>query len=160
MIIRAQYSPCDQEERRSPDYLLCVRVTRGVLASHLTAVIPPRCLPMGCTLVSHRSKEETHTGLEGNRDSQQGLLTVNLLSTTSGGGRVESSLILHCAVRVGASALVILYINYHGLCYNSSVLINAFFFSESIKAKLFGAKNLSQLLSSQEHFCGFANPVG
>lgn len=70
------------------------------------------------------------------------------------------SLILRGAVGMEASALVILYINYHGLCYNFSVLINAFFFPESIKAKLFGAKNLSQLLSSQEHFCGFANPVG
>lgn len=46
----------------------------------------------------------------------------------------------------------------YGLCYNFSVLINTF--SESIKAELFGAKNLCQQLSSLGHFCGFANPVG
>lgn len=109
----------------------------------------------------HGSKEETHTGLERSQGSQQGLLAVNLLSTTSGDGRVESCLpsSTASAVWVGASALVILCIDYHGLCYNFSVLINAFF-PESIKAKLFGAKNLHQQLSSQGHFCGFANPMG
>lgn len=158
--IRAQYSPCDQEERRSPDYLSCVRVTCGT------------CLSRDYSNSSQMPACEVHLGLpplqRGNTHRVGGKPR---FPTRSFDGelafhdkwRRESgilSLTLHGAVGVGQVPLssCTSTIMVYGLCYNFSVLINTFL--ESIKAELFGAKNLCQQLSSLGHFCGFANPVG